>query len=319
MGVSENKDGAVGTPGTLGGVAQVIVADNASLSRTLYVAAKDPDHSTDVKTDMSPNIGYGTGTVLGSWFKTKIGLGKLTFDHMVISTSWITPGFVQSFVEMGSAGVFGLAPPNSSATSMQDQTFVGQLAGRLTNPVFTVDLNEKGGTYHFGDIDQRDYSGAITYADVRSGAQPYWDLEASSFTFESNGKALPAAATNAMLIPDTGSTLITMPKDMAVQYYKNVADAKGPDKSGLWDVPCGSSVPPLEITLKGAPKPLSIPLTPWQDDSYSPPLCNGPISVSSDGTIILGDVFFQQAFVVFNGAPNAAGKYSVGFAAKVKA
>lgn len=308
--------------------AGMIAANAASRGLTvspLYDPSKDTmNYDPHVDPILSPNMLYGTGAANGTWTGSTIFMGDIACNQSFMAATWVDGFIMNDYSGHGVSGLVGLGPPKSSAAP-QDQTFVGNLASVMAEPVFTVDLQSQGGIFTFGMIDESDYTGDIQYADIVAEDQPYWNISSKSIAWSANDAPLTASDTPWVLV-DTGTTLTYFGKEDTEQYYKGVATDWN-DEQMVYDVPCGRDPPSLVMTFGGGSASIDIPMqsipyayTNWTTGA-SETKCMGPIQYSPaiQSIILLGDTFFRGTFVVYNASKNANDRYSVGFAAKAGA
>jgi hypothetical protein len=181
----------------------------------------------------------------------------------------------------------------------------------LAEPLFTVDLESDGtGTYEFGNIDTRQFTGALAWIPIDS-SQGFWQFDSTSFTID--GKVTQNAAASPA-IADTGTSLLLVDDATAVAYYTAVPGATNDANAGGFVYPCDTIPPDFGVAI-GADY---MAVVPGEEITFAAldatnTTCFGGVQSNGGASIqIFGDTMFKSQFVVFNG-----GNQSLGFAPKV--
>ena len=199
------------------------------------------------------------------------------------------------------------------------KTFFENARDKLPEPLFTADLKHNAaGSYDFGYIDKKKYTGDIKYFPVKT-ADAYWGVTSDSY-----GVAGSTTQKKIRSIVDTGTTLNLMPEDVLSAYYKQVKGAKNDSNAGGYVFPCDAKLPDFTIgfgadgdaqsfTAVIAGKYLNYgPVQPGDTST-----CFGGMqAMAPDEKLdaIYGDVFLKPVFTVFEAKTNDAAR--VGFAMK---
>lgn len=284
---------------------------NSSLPAPYNLQADKAHYIPTVNSAYGPDVSYGIGEMQGSWAGTTVSLGALSFQQTFAVASSVTPDFMLAYQTQGVNGLLGLAPPQDNVAASA-QTFVGNMAQHAGQAVFTVDLREDGGHYTFGKIDSGDYTGQIQYVNLLARNQPYWGFAASSVAFAVGNAPFATYTSQELMIVDTGTTYTYLRESDVQAYYRGINTGTA-SQDDLITMPCETQPPALQMAFAGTSQTIKVPL---QSNPYGMGMCIGPIQVSSQNVLILGESFHQGSFVVYDASPNANGAYSVGFAAK---
>ena len=214
------------------------------------------------------------------------------------------------------------------------KTFFTNVKANLAAPLFTADLNHNApGSYDFGFIDSRKYTGSITYLPVNN-TQGFWGVTSTSYGI---GDSSSMTTKNIEAIVDTGTSLLLVPQDVLDAYYGQVKGSKNSKSDQGYIFPCQATLPDFIIGLgdyKAVIPGTAVNNTAVSDtrkccialDTSNLPVtctnhqlidCYGGIQFSdpSNGPAgIYGDVFLKSSFVVFKNPDG--GSPSIGFAAK---
>ncbi|PGH30166.1 hypothetical protein GX50_07066 [[Emmonsia] crescens] len=273
-------------------------------SHTLYSPSSEAKELVDYKW----NITYGDGDQAnGNVYTDKVTLGALKVPSQAIGTAQS----VSTRLTEGTAdGILGLG--FSSINSIQpnvEPILFDNIKDRLDQPIFAAALKYEGsGTYDFGYIDKNKYEGEITYMGVDS-SDGFW-----SVTFDGYEAGDVQTKTSIKGIIDTGTSLLSLPRDIVEGYYSTVAGSKFDSNLGFWTYPCNdnSDFALLVNAYKAIVPAKYINLGATSEGSST---CVGAIKEmsTSDGVdAIFGAIFLASQYVVFD--PN---KPRVGLAPQV--
>lgn len=241
------------------------------------------------------NVTYYDGSsASGLVYKDTISLGGASFDGQIVEAAQTASA---AFLQADYDGMLGLAfDILNTVKPTRQKTLFNSISDQLQNKVFTSLLKpNKAGSYDFGYIDSKKYTGAITYANVDS-SQGWWQFTTSGYSVGSGAavtKSYPG-------VVDTGSTLMVLPPDVVANYYKQVSTAKYSADYGAWIYPCSATMPNLNLIISGAT--ITVPGTVM---TYGPidydGNCYGGLQ-QNDGldVAIYGDIFIKSQFVVFD-------------------
>lgn len=167
------------------------------------------------------------------------------------------------------------------------------------------------GTYNFGYIDEKAYTGDITYVPVDS-SQGFWTFTTSGYSVGSSSGGLKGSKYDG--IADTGTTLLLLPSEVVKAYYNEVDGAQYDQSQGGYTFSCDAKLPDFVFGLGSDGASVTVPgdyinFAPVTEGGRD---CFGGIQEDSGiGFAIYGDVALKAAFVVFDG-----GKEQLGWAAK---
>lgn len=205
----------------------------------------------------------------------------------------------RAFVEQGSDGLVGLAFNSINTVQPQQQlTFFENAKASLSAPLFAAYLPYKAnGAYDFGYTDSSKYTGSIVYTAVNS-QNGFWEYPSTSYKVGSTTYSQSGFTG----LSDTGTTLILMSDSVVSNYYNAVSGASYDSAQGGYTFPCSATLPTLSIAI-GSSGYATIPsslmnFTPVSSGSST---CFGSLqSVGSGSQAILGDVFFNAYYGVFD-------------------
>jgi len=258
--------------------------------------------------DISYVDGSGASGTVGT-DTVNIGGATVTSQAVEIATS-VSTSFQQNPY---SNGLVGLASSNINTVSpVQQNTFFSNLLPQLALGVFTANLkNASPGQYDFGIIDSTQYTGAITYSPVPANSG-YWMTTAAGYSI---GRGAEVVESLNPIILDTGSSLLLLQTDVVQAYYAKVSGGVFSNTYSGYVFPCSTVPPTFTFFINGYRATMAASsLVYEQVDSVN---CYGSIQESGSTTEnILGDVFFENVFVVFDGVGSAGSGPRLGFATK---
>ncbi|KAK6509663.1 Type I transmembrane sorting receptor [Arthrobotrys musiformis] len=240
-------------------------------------------------------IQYGDGSsASGTVVKDTVAIGKTVVTGQAVE---LAKTVSQSFSSDSFAdGLVGLAFGSVNTVKPQQQkTFFENAIDGLSKGVLTADLrHQETGSYDFGIIDSKKFTGQIQYAPVDS-SNGFWEFDANSYTIGNTTRKDQATA-----IADTGTTLLLVSNAIAKQYYATVKGSKLDEEQGGYTIPCSSQLPDITISVgnKKATVPGSlINYAPIEDGSKT---CFGGLQGYDGNMYIYGDIFFKAFFSVFD-------------------
>ncbi|KAK4159705.1 pepsin [Cladorrhinum sp. PSN259] len=245
------------------------------------------------------SISYGDGSASrGTVYKDNFTIGGLEVPAQSVQTAnQVSTGFTSEAAIHGLVGL-GFSTLNTVSPSSQ-LTFFDNAISKLDAPVFAVDLKYKAtGTYDFGFIDKKKYTGEITYTPVNN-KPGYWTFTSTGYGVGA-GNFTQEAITG---IADTGTTLLYLPTAIVTAYYRQVSGATNSRSYGGYVFPCTSTLPPFTFGVGSTKFVIPASYINYARVSATSSQCFGGIQSSSSlGINIFGDVALKAAFVVFNGA-----------------
>jgi len=283
---------------------------------TKFVCEKS---STCQPTEAGIGLKYGTGEMSG-----RMDYDKLCFGCQDNTMCVEKQAFLESVDEPGPtfamAKFDGLLGMGYDALAVKNVTTpfskLMRMSEKCAEPVFAFYLNpraneEQGGEMTLCDIDSQHYTGELTYVPVSKKA--YWQ-----FTMDSVKVNAEKLSTNFQAIADTGTSLITGPKDVVDRLNRAIGAQRNP-MNGQYMIDCNKmqNMPTVSFTINGK----EFPLTPEQYVLKVKPIATLDVYVCLSGFIgvdmpppqgpmwILGDVFISQYYTVFD-----QGKDRIGFA-----
>lgn len=329
--VPEQYDIQYLTPVNIGTPAQKLNLDFDSGSSDLWVfstdtpssqvngqAQYDPSKSSTAKkmSGATWSITYGDGSASAGYVYTDVvNVGGISFDSQAVETATkVSSSFSR---DSNNDGLLGLAFSQLNAVEPKSQkTWFDNLKESLDDAVWTADLKaSKPGTYNFGYIDDKLYTGEISYVDVDT-TNGFWQFDASGYSIGNSSERSDSSSSSTAIngIADTGTTLAMLPASVCKTYYKQVKGSKIDQEQGGYVFPCDSELPDFtyvvgdaKITVPGS----FINYAPVDETSAS---CFGGLQPdTSIGFSIWGDVALKAAFVVFEDKGSSP---RLGFASK---
>ena len=271
-----------------------------------------PQGSASVQNGSSWKISYGDGSsASGKVYKDTVTIGDTTVDGQIVeSADTASSEFTSS--DAHEDGLLGLAFDSiNTVTPRPAKTFFTNAVGQgLPSALFTA-LLKKGepGAYTFGELDDSQYTGEITYTDVDS-SQGFWTFSPTSYSIgKESGSADASALTG---IADTGTTLMLVDDAVVEEYYGQIKSAENSAQNGGYSFDCDEDLPDFTLTIGDYDA-----VVPGSFINYAANgdgTCFGGIQSSSDiGFGIYGDIFLKSQFVVFD---NTKDTPRLGFAAQ---
>ncbi|XP_069696614.1 lysosomal aspartic protease-like isoform X2 [Periplaneta americana] len=246
------------------------------------------------------SIQYGTGNLTGFYSFDTVRLGTLEAKDQGFAEATHEPS--AEFIDGQFDGVLGLGYPSIAVDDITPvfNTLIEQNA--VDQPVFAFYLNRDpaaatGGEVTFGGIDSNHYTGSITYLPVNS--KGYWQ-----FTMDGvNVGNYPLCENGCEAIADTGTSLITGPKEEITKLHKhlNITD----DGSDEYDVDCGiiSKLPNIDFILNRTPftlQPKDYIVYDKETNSCSSGFRGRDRETDRGLLWLLGDVFIGKYYAIFD-------------------
>ena len=246
-----------------------------------------------VKSGYSWRISYGDGSgASGKVYADKVTVGGVTATSQAVEAA--TSVSAQFSQDRDTDGLLGLAFSSINTISPNPQTtWFDTVKSSLAKPLFAVNLKyHAAGTYDFGYIDSKKYTGPITYVNV-DDSQGFWGFSASGYAVGSS----TATRRSISGIVDTGTTLVYIDSAIARAYYAQVSGAKVSNSDGGYVFPCSAKLPDFSITVGGVAQTI-----PGKFINYAPAsgsLCFGGIQTNEGvGLNIFGDIFLKSKYVI---------------------
>lgn len=250
---------------------------------------------------------YGDGSgASGIVYKDKVSVAGLEVATQAVQVAVdVSPDISK---DSASSGILGMASGRANTVRPHIQlTFLDNIMEKLQQPVFTANL-QKGapGSYDFGYIDHRAYTGEIKYAQISLGS-PFWQVYLTGYAV---GDLQNYNSTRFPAIVDTGTSLLMLPEDLVKSYYAKVPDSYFDPKIEMMMIPCNATLPDLTFGIdeyRGR-IPGHFMNYAQNEDGH----CYGGLQ-SSEGLPfgVIGDILIKSQYIVFN-----RGDLTVGFANK---
>ncbi|KZV69225.1 acid protease [Peniophora sp. CONT] len=269
---------------------------------TLYNPAAS---SASANTRQRFSLAFGDGsTVQGTLFTDTVTVAGITATAQAVGeASQYSTGF--EIANFPPDGLMGMAFEQISVFGRPPffQTLISQ--GKVTTPEFGVKLSTSGSELFLGGADTKLFTGALTQVPVTTVG--FWEVNMGSI----NAKGR-AAATNIDTIVDTGTTLVVGDTNTVRALYAEIpgsADASNTAGPGFFTFPCATD-PQVSLTFGGKSFPISLDtFNLGQLEAGSASCVGGVMSASGLPAFIVGDVFLQNVYTVFD-----VGNERVGFA-----
>ncbi|KKK19892.1 hypothetical protein P175DRAFT_0429296 [Aspergillus ochraceoroseus IBT 24754] len=296
----EENDTEYLTPVDVGGTVLNLDIDTGSADLWVFSselpASEQSGHSVYNPKDNSTKmpgytwkISYGDGSnASGNVYRDTVTVGSVVARHQAVEAAQqISSQFQQ---DRNNDGLLGLAFSSINTVSpLPQKTFFDTVKSQLDSPLFAVTLKHNApGTYDFGHIDRKKYSGSLTYTDVDS-SDGFWKFSAT------------AGSTKFDAIADTGTTLVLIDTAIANSYYSKVTGAQNSQSYGGWVFPCSTSLPSFTITIGDYDAVIPSEYINYAPVTTGSSTCFGGIQNNQGLDFsILGDVFLKSQYVVFD-------------------
>ena len=258
--------------------------------------------STHHKNGTKFEIRYGSGALSGFVSQDTVTIGDLTIKGQDFAEATSEPGLAFAFGRFD--GILGLGYDTISVNrivppfyKMMDQKLVDE-------PVFAFYLANTDGDSEvvFGGVDKSRYEGKITTIPLRRKA--YWEVDFDSISFGDDTADLE----NTGAILDTGTSLITLPSQLADMLNAQMGAKKG--YNGQYSIDCAKrdSLPDITFGLSGynftlGPEYYILEVSGSCISTFTPmdiPAPAGPLA-------ILGDAFLRKYYSIYDAGANTVG------------
>lgn len=280
--------------------------DCGSLACFLHNKYDHSQSSTYIKDGRPLSISYGSGSIEGYISEDNLQIGDLTIQNQKFGETTSEPGLAFAFGKFD--GILGLAydtiaqdditPPFYSAIQQHllDESKFSFYLKSVNDPAAEGGSASDGGVFTLGGVDSSKFKGDLIPLHVRR--QAYWEvpLNAIKLGDQSTGKLENTGAAI-----DTGTSLITLPSDMAEIINAQIGAKKG--WTGQYTLECSTraKLPDLTFTLDGH----DFVLSPFE---YTLEVSGSCISVITPMDFpepigrmaILGDAFLRRYYSVFD-------------------
>ncbi|KAF9220430.1 acid protease [Gyrodon lividus] len=244
-------------------------------------------------------VGYGSDhSAFGHQHKDNITIVGLTATDQ---TFGVASHYSEDFqIEWFTAdGVMGMAFPSISQYTQSPvfQTLVTQ--GQTDEPVFAFNFAGPRPELYLGGTNPDMYTGDFTYTQVTKVG--YWRVNMDNVMV--NGEVL---LTNVDCIIDTGTDLIHGGPDDVATFYEFIGGGPVPDIPRYYEFPC-DDVPSVSFTFGGTSFPISAGSLIFDHIDDDPSQCYGAIIAGNEPYWIVGAVFFDNVYTVFDVANTRVG------------
>ncbi|KAI9440395.1 acid protease [Lactarius indigo] len=305
----------VGTP------SKSFTVDFDTGSSDIFLPSTGCDSSCDGHTRYDPNAStsavdrkatfelmYGDGsTVSGEQYDDTVSIAGLTACKQALGAALTySTGFAKS--DFSPDGLVGMGYQSISVYDSPPlfQTLVAQ--GNVTHPQFAFKLANTGAELYLGGTNPKLYKGSFTYVPVTK--QGYWQTILTDVTVNE----CPVLLSDINVIIDTGTTLIIgNKKDVEAIYAKIPGYRPGPESDldeGFFTIPCNFSTV-VSFEFGGKRFPVSPSTFNMGSISEGSDTCVGGLiyfpSLENIGFWIIGDVFLQNVYTVFDVGTNLIG------------
>ncbi|VDP60686.1 unnamed protein product [Schistosoma curassoni] len=185
-------------------------------------------------------VQYGTGIASGFLSSDCVHIGSLNIVDQTFGEVTHQPG--QVFINFHFDGIMGMGFQQRSQNSNPTPIFLNMIEQRLVDkPVFAVYLNlnedkTTSGEIMFGGIDDRYYTGDLTYSDVVS--EEYWMIKIDG---------------GSTALIDTGTALISGPTEKINNINKYLGSIQVSNNEYIVDCNKIHKLPIIEIKINGKP------------------------------------------------------------------
>lgn len=276
--------------------------DCSSLACFLHNKYDHSQSSTYVKDGQPLKISYGSGAIEGYISQDTVQIGDIQITEQKFGETTSEPGLAFAFGKFD--GIFGLGYDTISANKIVPPFYNAWDQGKLDANKFSFYLSDvsgsnakgqDGGVFVLGGVDESKFTGNLTDIPVRRKA--YWEVALDSIKLgdqETETLNMGAAI-------DTGTSLITLPSDMAEIINAQIGAKKG--WTGQYTIDCAAraklpdltfnlgghdfTLSPFDYTLEVSGSCISV-ITPMD---FPDPI--GPMA-------ILGDAFLRRYYSVYD-------------------
>ncbi|KAG6917891.1 hypothetical protein DXG01_000500 [Tephrocybe rancida] len=248
--------------------------------------------------------GERSGSMEGFVSNDKLSIGDLEIPNQDFAEATKEPGVAFAFGKFD--GILGLAYDTIAVNHIVPPFYNMINQGLLDKKVFAFRIGsseQDGGEAIFGGIDDEAYTGEINYVPVRRRA--YWEVELKKVTIGDDEMELE----NTGAAIDTGSSLITLPTDIAETLNTRIGAKRS--LTGQYTIDCANvpSLPEFTLTFGGKPYPLKGSDYILEEKGTCVSSFQGQdIELPEGGALwIVGDVFLRKYYTVYDLDRNSVG------------
>jgi len=251
--------------------------------------------STYEKNGTEFEIHYGSGSLSGFVSKDTFKIGDITIEGQEFAEATSEPGLAFAFGRFD--GIMGLGFDRISVNGIVPPFYKMIEQKKLDEPVFAFYLADTEGESEvvFGGVDKDRYEGKITTIPLRRKA--YWEVDLDSISYGDDVAELE----NTGVILDTGTSLNTLPSQLAEMLNAQMGAKKG--YTGQYSIDCEKrdSLPDVTFNLAGynftmSPHDYILEVSGSCISTFTPmdmPAPVGPLA-------ILGDAFLRRYYSIYD-------------------
>ncbi|KAG5654486.1 hypothetical protein H0H81_001985 [Sphagnurus paluster] len=255
------------------------------------------------------SLTYGDGsTVEGDQYTDTVTVSGLTAENQTVGAAVsYSEGFaIRNFP---ADGLVGMAFPEISSFGAEPLFHSLVAQNQTVAPQFGFKLAENGSELFLGGVNTDLIKGDLVYTPVIQ--QGFWQVNLEAVSLD----GFPTS-TNQSAIVDTGTTLVLGDSKSVTDFYSLIPGAKPASQTvgeGFFTFPCQSALN-ITLTFGGQPFPISPETFNLGQAFAGSKDCVGGIAAFDLLDVwIVGDVFLQNVYTVFD-----VGNNTVGFAALVE-
>ncbi|KAF5387855.1 hypothetical protein D9615_000169 [Tricholomella constricta] len=260
--------------------------------------------STATSLDQTFRVAFADGsTVQGDQFTDTVTISNLTAEKQTVGAATrYSTGF--AIDEFPPDGLLGMAFPEISVFGANPYFHTLAAQNTITTTQFAFKLAECGSELFLGGVNRDLFTGSLTSAPlVQTG---FWQVDVDAVNV--NGTA---TSTKLSAIIDTGTTLILGDFNSVARLYDEIPGAKDASNTigaGFFTYPCDAT---SEVSLTFSDRSFVISQETFNLGHVAVGSldCVGGIAATDNDLWIIGDVFLQNVYTVFD-----VGNKSVGFA-----
>ncbi|KAI0036005.1 acid protease [Vararia minispora EC-137] len=261
--------------------------------------------STSYNTSIPYAIPFGDGSLSnGTVFTDTVTVAGLTAMNQAIGDS-STFSNAFNISQFPPDGVVGLAFPSISKFNASPifHSLISQ--GAVDVPEFGIKLAKTDAELFLGGVNTSLFTGEVTQVPVTQ--EGFWEINVDSI--DVSGEPV---LTSVESIVDSSVKFISGPKEVIATLYDNIPGSRNASdiSPGIFTVPCNTTRLDVAFTFNGRQFPVS-----WDTFNQGPlaegseECVGGAMVLSSVPFLILGEVFMQNVYTIFD-----VGNSQVGFA-----
>lgn len=227
-------------------------------------------------------------------------MGSMMGPQKTVFLDWVSTRLTPVCLPLNIGCItFNMPLTKCTVRPQQAQTFFSTAVDQgLPTALFSSLLKrQEPGAYTFGEIDQSQFTGDITYTDIDS-SQGFWSFTPESLSIGDETFTInpPTALAG---IADTGTTLLLVDDAIVNQYYSGVPSATFSQAAGLVIFDCDETLPSFSLNIPGYQA--TVPGDFINFGVFTGNECIGGLQSSSGiGFNIFGDIFLKSQYVVFD-------------------